>query len=231
MSLRLHIAETFHSLKGEGLWSGVPMFFIRFAGCNVGKQGPANMTVRRSDNPELSILGTTCTSWDGRQFGCDTDYNRYETLDLFDNEAVDTFFAPVWEKRVVLTGGEPLQQGAAFAYLMSILHRRGKIAHIETSGTIRYDFSPGSAWVAVAPKLGCLEVMLRQADEIKLLVDAGFDLKMVPPICFEHDLVFVCPINPGREHNYDNLELCQQLIRQNPKWRLGVQLHKFLGIR
>ncbi|MCH2543374.1 MAG: 7-carboxy-7-deazaguanine synthase QueE, partial [Candidatus Atelocyanobacterium sp. ALOHA_A2.5_9] len=30
------IAETFHSIQGEGAWTGVSAFFIRLAGCNVG---------------------------------------------------------------------------------------------------------------------------------------------------------------------------------------------------
>ena len=30
-----NINETFYSLKGEGLWTGTPMFFIRLAGCNL----------------------------------------------------------------------------------------------------------------------------------------------------------------------------------------------------
>lgn len=29
------IAEIFHSLKGEGIWTGYPMTFIRLAGCNL----------------------------------------------------------------------------------------------------------------------------------------------------------------------------------------------------
>lgn len=29
------IAETFDSIQGEGAWAGTPMFFIRFAGCNL----------------------------------------------------------------------------------------------------------------------------------------------------------------------------------------------------
>lgn len=29
------IAEIFYSLKGEGLWTGKPMAFVRFAGCNL----------------------------------------------------------------------------------------------------------------------------------------------------------------------------------------------------
>ncbi len=31
----IDIAETFDSIQGEGTWTGTPMFFIRFAGCNL----------------------------------------------------------------------------------------------------------------------------------------------------------------------------------------------------
>ena len=31
----IQIAETFTSIQGEGVWTGTPMFFIRFAGCNL----------------------------------------------------------------------------------------------------------------------------------------------------------------------------------------------------
>jgi len=31
----IQIAETFDSIQGEGAWVGTPMFFIRFAGCNL----------------------------------------------------------------------------------------------------------------------------------------------------------------------------------------------------
>ena len=30
------VVETFHSVQGEGLWTGVSAFFIRLAGCDVG---------------------------------------------------------------------------------------------------------------------------------------------------------------------------------------------------
>lgn len=32
----LPIVETFHSVQGEGVWTGVSAFFIRLAGCDVG---------------------------------------------------------------------------------------------------------------------------------------------------------------------------------------------------
>lgn len=34
--LSLPIVETFHSIQGEGAWSGASAFFIRLAGCDVG---------------------------------------------------------------------------------------------------------------------------------------------------------------------------------------------------
>ena len=35
MNEELNVVETFISLKGEGLWTGKPMFFIRLGGCNL----------------------------------------------------------------------------------------------------------------------------------------------------------------------------------------------------
>ncbi len=35
-SIVLPIVETFHSVQGEGFWTGTNAFFIRLAGCNVG---------------------------------------------------------------------------------------------------------------------------------------------------------------------------------------------------
>jgi organic radical activating enzyme len=33
--MKYPIVETFYSLKGEGRWTGTPMFFVRLAGCNL----------------------------------------------------------------------------------------------------------------------------------------------------------------------------------------------------
>ncbi len=37
--MTLVVAEIFDSLQGEGFWSGVPMTFVRLAGCNAPALG------------------------------------------------------------------------------------------------------------------------------------------------------------------------------------------------
>lgn len=76
--MKYPIAETFYSLKGEGIWSGTPMFFIRLSGCNLH-----------------------CDF-------CDTKYSlekpsRMATITELLEEADKT-----GTDRVVITGGEPL---------------------------------------------------------------------------------------------------------------------------
>lgn len=235
--LKLHIAETFHSIKGEGLYYGAPMYFIRFAGCNVGHIGKADMRVRSSRVPSMQVLGTTCTAYDGREFGCDTDYKSYKMIDLANEGSIDEFFSDIWEPRVVLTGGEPMMQTAAFLKLIQEIRFRHKMPHIETSGTINLSIPEEDAWIACAPKYGYHDDMLWRANEIKLLVDDRFDLSQVPKPCFEHPLVFLCPINIGIEVGYyapndrHNLELCIEYCKRQPNWRVGVQLHKLIGVR
>ena len=36
LALELPVVETFHSIQGEGMWTGTNAFFIRLAGCDVG---------------------------------------------------------------------------------------------------------------------------------------------------------------------------------------------------
>ena len=78
------IVETFHSLQGEGYWSGVNAFFIRLAGCDV--------RCPWCDQKE---------SWNGKR------YPQIQVKDLlteveFANPAI-----------VVITGGEPLLHNLA----------------------------------------------------------------------------------------------------------------------
>jgi organic radical activating enzyme len=239
--MKVPIAETFHSLQGEGVWVGTPMHFIRLAGCSVGKlttyippRPGTNIPSREVTDPKNStpfpapLLKTgaqawLCHTWDNRPFWCDTDFNKHLELDT-DDLVTDTY-----EKHMCVTGGEPMIHPRAVTELLNACRRKHIMLHIETSGTIFVNPSE-MHWVSVSPKTGCLPTMLECADEIKLLVDHDFDINTVPKVLFERENVFLQPIN--HEIKVDPLTLAKvfELLRLYPQWRLSVQLHKLLEI-
>lgn len=100
------IAETFYSIQGEGPTAGVPAVFIRLQGCSVG------------------------CAW------CDT---RYSWDPQGGKEVeLETLLAEVAGypcRRVVITGGEPLES-LLFLPLASALTEHGFTLEVETSGTL-----------------------------------------------------------------------------------------------
>ena len=102
---RGRIAETFYSIQGEGATAGLPAIFVRLQGCTVG------------------------CGW------CDTKYSwdpaagrEVELPALLDEVAAFPC------RRVVITGGEPLES-ALFPPLAVALSGSGYVVEVETSGT------------------------------------------------------------------------------------------------
>lgn len=226
------IAETFDSIQGEGLYTGTRMFFIRFAGCSVGKKIPV------SEKGSLPIYAERCTTYDGRSFVCDTDFRTKETLTL--EQLMDRI--PKGVEHICITGGEPLIQPLE-KFFDYVANNTPYKVHIETSGTIDIrktwpSWDPADSygdsawlWITVSPKLAVLPEMLKLASEIKLLVDDGFDLEKLPKEIFDHDLVYLSPINEEFSLNKDNLNKCIKILSDHPKWRLAMQAHKVWGVR
>ena len=106
--------EIFASLQGEGRSAGLPCTFVRLSRCNLA-----------------------CT-W------CDTAYTwRFTGKGAFDRKAnqvvldeaeVAARIMALGGKRLVITGGEPLLQGAALARMAALLD--GHAVEIETNGTV-----------------------------------------------------------------------------------------------
>lgn len=144
------LAERFKSIQGEGVYAGTPMAFIRFVGCSVGKK--------------------ICQH-------CDTDFEKvgsdWRGGGEFSTEQLKQWLADY--QHVCLTGGEPLDQD--LVPLLEQLCVGGRMAHIETSGTVKPHPDVGiseekveNLWVCVSPKPGFREDMIRMADEIKVIV-------------------------------------------------------------
>jgi 7-carboxy-7-deazaguanine synthase len=100
------VAEAFYSIQGEGATAGTPAVFIRLQGCSVG-----------------------CT-WCDTKYSWDPDAGREVDVDTLVAEALGH---PC--RRVVITGGEPLES-ALFCALATSLAAAGFAIEVETSGTV-----------------------------------------------------------------------------------------------
>ena len=115
---RGRIAETFYSIQGEGATAGLPAIFVRLQGCTVG------------------------CAW------CDTKYSWDPTAGReVDLPALLDEVAAFPCRRVVITGGEPLES-PLFAPLAAALAVRGYTVEVETSGTCAPapESDPGLQW-------------------------------------------------------------------------------------
>lgn len=203
------------------------MHFIRLAGCSVGKL-PTN-DPRSSTQSVFPVLKTYNTAWecrtyDGRPFWCDTDF-KFREWTNFSNLLDDT-----WERHICITGGEPLIHAEKLHRFIAEARDNAIEIHIETSGTIMWN-GTGDLWISVSPKKDVLPDMVRLADEIKLLVDEGFDISNVPDVVRAHGCVYVQPINDELTINKENFDRCMAILHVMPHWHMSVQLHKLVGLR
>ena len=214
------LSENYHSLQGEGLYTGTAMHIIRMAGCSVGKIVAGGPLVRHGQPAWM------CHTFDNRPFWCDTDFSKQSV------DTVENLIECTWEDHILITGGEPLIHIPQVEEIIRqfVAARRHGMVHIETSGTIAF-LKDTNCWITVSPKLGCLDEMIHRADEIKLLVDDEFHLEEVPAAILTHKNVYVQPINQISMVNRKHIQRCMELISLYPSWKLSVQLHKLLGLR
>lgn len=129
--LSLKLSEVFRSLQGEGPSAGTPALFVRLALCN--------LRCRWCD---------TRYTWDFDRYVYDEEVRLASVADLA--RTIDA--AP--ERRLILTGGEPLLQQAALVELLQRISPDIRV-EVETNGTLQPD--PGllervDQW-NVSPKL------------------------------------------------------------------------------
>lgn len=236
--MKIPLAEHFHSIQGEGYWTGTPMHFIRLPGCNVGRKVqritpdiPAQ-TVDGIPIGQVPLLTTSepawlCHRYDGRPFWCDTDFNKHG------EEELDALMGETFEHHICLTGGEPFLHPEIITALEEQCKVKGKMLHIETSGTLFGIPLDPFTWITVCPKKGCKSLI--PAQEVKLLVGPQ-GLGDLPPGIDQHQRVYLSPINNvgfgGRaDIEKQSLQAALKVLKLHPEWRLSVQLHKYLGVR
>lgn len=232
------VKDIFDTLQGEGARAGAASVFVRFAGCNLW-----------DGNPEHRHLGKgACAKW------CDTAFAGGERLTAAQIlERMDQAWPPGGTRWCVLTGGEPLLQ--VDADLCRSLRDAGWRIAVETNGSV--EMKPGVepllSHVAISPKRGA-EVVLAYCDELKVVLpgDAvnpwttdelhALANRLSPLDCFVQPQDPIDPRYvqvtllagngqiPEASSYGENLKACIALIKEHPYWRLGVQMHKIVGL-
>lgn len=168
--------------------------------------------------------------------GCDVgcsfcDVKESWNPDIFPPVHVDEILKNVQNekaKAVVITGGEPMLYNLDL--LCSKLKNAGIEIFLETSGS--EPFSGDFDWISLSPKAGTVvrDCWYYKANEIKVIIEK------------EADFVYAETLS---EKVHDNCALLLQpewsvartilphiivYIKQNPKWRLSLQTHKYINI-
>lgn len=211
------VNEIFWSPQGEGMRAGEMSVFIRFTGCNLRCRQEA-----AADSPG--------------GFDCDTEFasGRKMTAAEIVSEAYrvvgkpkEWFLAREDDRQpwVVLTGGEPgLQVDAA---LVEALHDAGFLVAIETNGSKDVG-GLGLDWITVSPKVAEHAIRQLTADEVKYV--RGHGQAIPKPACVaRHQLI--SPAHDGLDLDPRAMEWCVSLVKENPEWRLSVQMHKAWRVR
>ncbi len=160
---------------------------------------------------------------------CDTDFDTHEMQSCMQIlEQILAFDC----KRIIFTGGEPALQD--LWPLHRILKRRGYELSIETNGTITLPEGLLD-WICVSPKdqmYPQTKIKQRSGDELKC-VYVGQDLAMYDDLIagFSHHFLQPCYIEgESIEWNGHNFALTEKVVKDNPKWRLSLQTHKWMGV-
>lgn len=191
------------TIQGEGAHAGRACVFLRFAACNLA-----------------------CT-W------CDTDF-RPQGAERLSAADIALRLASLDQDRarlVIVTGGEPALQWDA--PLAAALAEAGFTAHMESNGT-RQLAAPVD-WLTVSPKPHFhprgLSLAPLAPSECKVVVDDSVTLADLDGYQARYPDCQNWFLQPCMDDHYQaHLERTLSWIRQRPRWRLSVQLHKIVGV-
>ncbi len=129
---------------------------------------------------------------------------------------------------VVVTGGEPLMY--ALDHLTKELKNIGMATFLETSGA--YDLSGHWDWICLSPKRKAKvkPLFFEKANELKVIVQYPDDLGWAEEnaVKFNPDGYLFLQAEWSK---YDNIiPVIIDYVKQNPKWMVSLQSHKFMRI-
>jgi 7-carboxy-7-deazaguanine synthase len=196
----LPVMEAFYTLQGEGFHQGRAAYFIRLGGCDVG--------CHWCDVKE---------SWD---------VNAHPKLSI--NQIVSEA-AQYSGRLAVITGGEPLMHN--LDALTGALHKAGFETNIETSGVCEHVTGEWD-WICFSPKKFKKPnpEIYQKANELKVVVYNQSDFEWAESFASVVSDKCMLYLQPEWSRSEAMLPEIIEYIKTHPKWRISLQVHKFMEI-
>jgi len=179
----------------------------------------------RAGTPALFVRFTGCNekcTVRTHGFACDTQFADGGKLTLAEMVSELGRAGPAC-RWVVLTGGEPALQ--VDRELIDGLHEAGYKLAVETNGSI--ELPEGLDWITVSPKVPEDAIRQRTANEVKYVRACG---QPIPETVVQAEHKLISPAFDGDNLDPKTLDWCIRLVKDNPPWRLSVQMHKLWRI-
>ncbi len=129
---------------------------------------------------------------------------------------------------IVVTGGEPLMWD--MTPLTNQLRSNNKKVHIETSGA--YKLTGTWDWICLSPKkrMNPLDEIYQVADELKVIIYNNDDLKFAENQAEKINSKAHLFLQPEWENREKMMPIMIDYVKNNPKWKISLQTHKYLNI-
>ena len=197
--LALPVMEHFYTIQGEGFHSGVPCYFVRLGGCDVGCPW---CDVKESWEQEKHPIHTV--------------------------EQIVDWVAITKSPKVVVTGGEPLMH--QLDILCKLFHNVGIDCHIETSGA--HTYSGSWDWFTLSPKKRKLpkDENYTKAHELKVVIARANDFRFAEEQASKVNTNCKLYLQPEWSKESEILQEIIEYVKENPKWNISLQTHKYMNI-
>lgn len=193
----------FHTIQGEGELLGVPMVFVRLAGCSVGCDG------------------------------CDTNYRKAQSLpasEIADKVKSLRSVSPDSRGWIWVTGGEPFDYD--LNQLLSYLRLEGRIAAVTSGRKPLRGVGNMIDFLSVSPHGPPDLLTVTRGSQINLVPGLG-ETKLSDWERFDFSgfkFKYVTPFSTPNGIDPTSLRECMDWVWRRTDWRMGVQAHKTWGV-
>ena len=162
-------------------------------------------------------------------YWCDTKISwRADLHKAIPVEAIVAQAAQMPGKAVVVTGGEP--SAYDLTPLTEQLKDRGIQTFVETSGA--YELRGKWDWVCLSPKQQKppTEIMYVRAHELKMIIFEQTDFDWAEACAKKVGADCKLYLQPEWSRSKELIPVIVEYVKENPKWRISLQSHKYMHV-